>query len=105
VPTSLVYEVRSCWDDITQSIRDAQDFIYITGWSIYPWLALQRPGGVSMGELLKQRADEGVTVCMLVRYTLGSLLSCAVLYATAHLTCATLQVSASQALCRAWHAQ
>ena len=60
------YEVRSCWNDIVSALNEARDFIYVTGWSVYPFTELERPGGISIGKLLKERADAGVNVCMLI---------------------------------------
>lgn len=55
------------------AISNAKHLIYITGWSVYTKITLirdpnrQKPGGnVTLGELLKQKADDGVNVLMLV---------------------------------------
>ncbi|KAJ7543194.1 hypothetical protein O6H91_09G029300 [Diphasiastrum complanatum] len=63
-----------CWEDIFQAINNARHLIYLTGWSVYPEIKLVRdperpiPGssGVTLGELLKRKANEGVRVLMLV---------------------------------------
>ncbi|KAH7681651.1 phospholipase D1/2 protein [Dioscorea alata] len=67
------YEPHRCWEDIFDAITNAQHFIYITGWSVYTEITLirdskrQKPGGdVTLGELLKKKASEGVRVLMLV---------------------------------------
>ncbi|KAM0944906.1 putative phospholipase D [Dioscorea sansibarensis] len=67
------YEPHRCWEDIFDAITNAQHFIYITGWSVYTEITLirdskrQKPGGdVTLGELLKRKASEGVRVLMLV---------------------------------------
>lgn len=67
------YEPHRCWEDIFDAITDAQHLIYITGWSVYTEISLVRdsrrpkPGGdITLGELLKKKASEGVKVCMLV---------------------------------------
>ncbi|KAK8962401.1 Phospholipase D alpha 1 [Platanthera guangdongensis] len=67
------YEPRRCWEDIFDAISDAKHLIYITGWSVYAEITLvrdskrQKPGGdVTIGELLKRKASEGVRVLMLV---------------------------------------
>ncbi|PWA55606.1 phospholipase D alpha 1 [Artemisia annua] len=67
------YEPKRCWEDIFDAINDAKHLIYITGWSVYTKIVLIRdprrpkPGGdVTLGELLKRKADEGVNVLMLV---------------------------------------
>ncbi|KAK1264430.1 Phospholipase D alpha 1 [Acorus gramineus] len=67
------YEPHRCWEDIFDAISNAQHLIYITGWSVYTEISLvrdlkrQKPGGdVTLGELLKRKASEGVRVLMLV---------------------------------------
>ncbi|XP_027356581.1 phospholipase D alpha 1-like [Abrus precatorius] len=65
------YEHRKCWEDIYAAIMDAKHLIYITGWSVYTEITLVRDPNesrtrITLGELLKQKADEGVTVLMLV---------------------------------------
>ncbi|CAL9061238.1 phospholipase D alpha 1-like [Musa acuminata AAA Group] len=67
------YEPHRCWEDIFDAISNAQHLIYITGWSVYTEITLLRdnkrpkPGGdVTLGELLKRKASEGVRVLMLV---------------------------------------
>ncbi|CAK9170402.1 unnamed protein product [Ilex paraguariensis] len=67
------YEPRRCWEDIFDAISNAKHLIYITGWSVYTKISLVRdrtmpkPGGeIILGELLKNKADKGVNVLMLV---------------------------------------
>ncbi|KAI9159954.1 hypothetical protein LWI28_003702 [Acer negundo] len=67
------YEPHRCWEDIFDAITNAKHLIYITGWSVYTEISLVRdsrrpkPGGdITIGELLKKKASEGVRVCMLV---------------------------------------
>lgn len=67
------YEPHRCWEDIFDAISNAQHLIYITGWSVNTTITLIRdtnrpkPGGdVTLGELLKRKASEGVRVLMLV---------------------------------------
>ncbi|XP_011039694.1 PREDICTED: phospholipase D alpha 1-like [Populus euphratica] len=67
------YEAHRCWEDIFEAISDAKHLIYITGWSVYTEITLirdpnrRKPGGeLKLGELLKKKAEEGVTVLMLV---------------------------------------
>lgn len=67
------YEPHRCWEDVFDAITNAKHLIYITGWSVYTEIALirdsrrQKPGGdVTLGELLKKKASEGVRVLMLV---------------------------------------
>lgn len=67
------YEPHRCWEDMFDAITNAKHFIYITGWSVYTEISLirdsRRPkagGDVTLGELLKQKASEGVRVLMLV---------------------------------------
>ncbi|OVA04002.1 C2 calcium-dependent membrane targeting [Macleaya cordata] len=67
------YEPQRCWEDIFDAITNAKHLIYITGWSVYTEITLirdsrrQKPGGdITLGELLKKKANEGVMVLMLV---------------------------------------
>lgn len=67
------YEPHRCWEDIFDAITKAKHLIYITGWSVYTEITLVRdsrrpkPGGdLTLGELLKKKANEGVRVLMLV---------------------------------------
>ncbi|KAL5575587.1 hypothetical protein UlMin_017286 [Ulmus minor] len=67
------YEPHRCWEDVFDAITNAKHLIYITGWSVYAEIKLirdsrrPRPGGdVTLGDLLKKKASEGVRVLMLV---------------------------------------
>ncbi|CAA0827374.1 Phospholipase D alpha 1 [Striga hermonthica] len=67
------YEPSRCWEDVFDAITNAKHLIYITGWSVYTEITLirdsrrQKPGGdITLGELLKRKASEGVRVLMLV---------------------------------------
>ncbi|KAJ0687632.1 putative phospholipase D [Helianthus annuus] len=67
------YWPQRCWEDIFDAISNAQHLIYITGWSVYTKIVLIRdprrpkPGGnLTLGELLKRKAEDGVNVLMLV---------------------------------------
>ncbi|KAJ7234779.1 hypothetical protein O6H91_10G068700 [Diphasiastrum complanatum] len=63
-----------CWEDVFEAINGANHLIYITGWSVYtkitlvrdPYRQIKGSTGVTLGELLKRKADEGVRVLMLV---------------------------------------
>ncbi|XP_076901716.1 phospholipase D alpha 1-like [Bidens hawaiensis] len=68
-----LYEPHRCWEDIFDAISNAKHLIYIAGWSVYTEITLIRdlrrpkPGGdMTLGELLKKKASEGVRVLMLV---------------------------------------
>ncbi|KAL6330950.1 hypothetical protein AAG906_009378 [Vitis piasezkii] len=78
------YEPHQCWEDIFHAISNAKHLVYITGWSLYTKTTLvrysrgQKPGEhvtlgelfkkrtLTLGELLKKKANEGVTVLMLL---------------------------------------
>ncbi|XVF74730.1 hypothetical protein PTKIN_Ptkin13bG0135300 [Pterospermum kingtungense] len=67
------YEPHRCWEDVFDAITNAKHLIYITGWSVYTEITLVRdsrrpkPGGdITLGDLLKNKANEGVRVNMLV---------------------------------------
>ncbi|KAG0604783.1 hypothetical protein M758_9G007300 [Ceratodon purpureus] len=69
-----VYEPRRCWEDLCAAIYDAQHLIYIAGWSVYDKVRLIRdynrripPGGdLTLGELLKLKASQGVRVRLMI---------------------------------------
>ncbi|GAB2293390.1 hypothetical protein Dimus_027589 [Dionaea muscipula] len=58
------------WEDVYRAIEGAKHLIYIAGWSLNPLMVLVRDPetdiphakGVELGELLKQKAEEGVAV-------------------------------------------
>lgn len=67
------YQPQRCWEDVFDAIEAAQHLIYITGWSIYTSITLvrdmKRPkprGDITLGQLLKDKADQGVKVLILV---------------------------------------
>ncbi|KAB2619097.1 phospholipase D alpha 1-like [Pyrus ussuriensis x Pyrus communis] len=73
IPTPLggLYEPQRCWEDVFDAITNARCFIYITGWSVYTKITLlrdprRRKDDITLGQLLKRKADEGVLVLLLV---------------------------------------
>lgn len=76
------YEPQKCWEDIFNAILNAKHLIYITGWSVYTETTLirdprkQKDSNMTLGDLLKKKANEGVKVLMLVwddRSSMGQL--------------------------------
>ena len=70
-PDGSQYVATRAWKDMYDCIKNAQKFIYITGWSVFTAINLLRgeedPDGLSnVGELLKSKADEGVHVLLLI---------------------------------------
>eukprot|EP01134_Creolimax_fragrantissima_P005501 CFRG5501T1 len=64
-----IYEHGQCWKDLYHAIMNAKSFIYITGWSVWTETVLIRDEGVekiTLGEILKRKAAQGVKICMLV---------------------------------------
>lgn len=69
-----IYQPCRCWEDMFDAIHNAKHIIYITGWSVYTEFKLCRdpqrvvPGdeGLTLGELLKRKADQGVRVNLMV---------------------------------------
>lgn len=64
-----VYQPRSTWKDIYTTIMEATQFIYICGWSVSAKISLLRDDGEdnrSLGEMLKQKAYEGVRIRLLL---------------------------------------
>ncbi|KAM7260188.1 hypothetical protein ACFE04_015929 [Oxalis oulophora] len=63
------YEHASCWQDIYNAISEARRLIYITGWSVVHGVRLVRDSkgqGTTLGDLLKDKSQEGVRVLLLV---------------------------------------
>ena len=62
------YSPPCAWRDIFVALVEAQHFIYFTGWSIYTEVFLLRDDTeqVTLGELLKKKASEGVRVLGLI---------------------------------------
>ncbi|XP_062199434.1 phospholipase D alpha 1-like [Phragmites australis] len=67
------YRPARLWEDLYVAIRDARRFVYVAGWSVSTKITMVRdasrmiPGaeGVTLGELLKRKADEGVAVLVM----------------------------------------
>ncbi|KAL2346717.1 hypothetical protein Fmac_000717 [Flemingia macrophylla] len=69
ISDGIDYLPKRCWEDIYNAILDAKYFIYIAGWSIYTEIVLVRDreeANITLGELLKKKANEGVKVLLLV---------------------------------------
>ncbi|KAL3497386.1 hypothetical protein ACH5RR_040118 [Cinchona calisaya] len=66
----IKYEPQNCWVDIFDAINNAKHLIYITGWSVSTNITLirdpKRARDITLGELLKRKANEGVRVLLLV---------------------------------------
>jgi phospholipase D1/2 len=63
------YVHGSCWQDIFDAISQARRLIYIVGWSVYHKVRLIRDNGTTdcmLGDLLKDKSQEGVRVLLLV---------------------------------------
>ncbi|XP_072950499.1 phospholipase D alpha 4 [Typha angustifolia] len=65
-----LYQPRRLWEDVFKAIDGAQRLIYIVGWSLNPNIVLVRDPktkiaralGVKLGELLRRKAEEGISV-------------------------------------------
>ncbi|XP_010501124.1 PREDICTED: phospholipase D alpha 4-like [Camelina sativa] len=61
---------RNLWEDVYKAIESARHLVYIAGWALNPNLVLVRDDeteiphavGVTIGELLKRKAEEGIAV-------------------------------------------
>ncbi|XP_002988389.2 phospholipase D delta [Selaginella moellendorffii] len=71
------YEHGKCWEDICQAILEAHHLVYIAGWSVFHKVKIVREpenhkkfsndiANLTLGELLKRKAAEGVRVLLLV---------------------------------------
>ncbi|CAK9220914.1 unnamed protein product [Sphagnum troendelagicum] len=67
------FEHRRCWEEMCTAILEARYMVYIAGWSVYVKVRLIRDsshpshdgGDLTLGELLKRKAAEGVRVLVL----------------------------------------
>eukprot|EP00177_Eucheuma_denticulatum_P004874 GFKZ01008849.1.p1 GENE.GFKZ01008849.1~~GFKZ01008849.1.p1 ORF type:complete len:854 (-),score=136.54 GFKZ01008849.1:772-3333(-) len=79
VPGMEHYEHGRCWVEMAKAIMASTEFIYITGWAVWPELVMVRTElggeewmGLTLGQMLKQKAEEGVKVCVMVWDELAS---------------------------------
>lgn len=71
------FRARPCWKDLYNAIDAAENFICICGWSVNPFIRLVRTGPdhknkLTLGNLLKKKAKEGVIVLIMVWDDLSS---------------------------------
>lgn len=68
-----VYKPARYWEDLYNAISEAKHFVYVAGWSVNTSITLVRDPqrmidgaeGVTIGELLKRKAEEGVAVLVM----------------------------------------
>jgi len=70
-PNGSQYSPSSAWRDIYNAINNAKEFIFVAGWSVWTELSLIRDNeewknASHLGNLLKRKANEGVTVAVIV---------------------------------------
>eukprot|EP01006_Ploeotia_vitrea_P023229 TRINITY_DN55673_c0_g1_i1.p1 TRINITY_DN55673_c0_g1~~TRINITY_DN55673_c0_g1_i1.p1 ORF type:complete len:877 (+),score=117.73 TRINITY_DN55673_c0_g1_i1:151-2631(+) len=77
-PAPYMHQPRDAFEEIYTAIAEAKKFIYITGWSVWCHMSLVRNepvfiegfdeenGRLTTGELLKKKAEEGVTVLVMI---------------------------------------
>ncbi|KAF5751275.1 Phospholipase D epsilon family protein [Tripterygium wilfordii] len=73
-PSAICGPPRKLWEDVYKAIEGAKHLIYIAGWSINPTMVLVRDAetdiphavGVTIGELVKRKAEEGVAVRVMI---------------------------------------
>jgi len=71
-PPNILVSNESCWKDVYYALRGARHIICITGWAVWTKLRLfrgeeaQEIYGGTLGELLCQKADEGVQVKIMI---------------------------------------
>jgi len=71
---------RNCFEDMYDAIEHAKHIVYIAGWSINPNIRLKRDatdpkGSRTLGELLIDKANEGVAVYLILWNETGSNIS------------------------------
>ena len=67
----VIHQQRSCWKDIHDALVEAKHLICITGWGFLPQLKLLRGAkkdvdSRSLGEILIDKANKGVNVCVMI---------------------------------------
>lgn len=79
IPFHPEYQHSRCWIDLSKAIMASTEFIYITGWAVWPELVMVRTDfegdewkGLTIGEMLIQKAEEGVRVLVMVWDELAS---------------------------------
>lgn len=79
IPFHPEFKHSRCWIELSDAIMRSTELIYVTGWAVWPELVMVRtsfPGdqwsGITLGEMLKQKAEEGVCVCVMVWDELAS---------------------------------
>ena len=70
-PDQQPHQPRSCWTDMYESIKEAQEIICITGWAVNTKLQLFRGNDLNkdsrtLGEILKEKANQGVKVYVMI---------------------------------------
>ena len=62
------YVPSTLWRDVEDVLKNAKKFIYLTDWSFAHEIRLTRQtaGSETIGDILKQRAEEGVTVLLMI---------------------------------------
>lgn len=73
IPFRMDYMHGRCWVELAKAIMSSTEFIYVTGWALWPDLVMVRTGfdgdewkGLTLGEMLIQKAEEGVKVLIMV---------------------------------------
>ena len=87
VEVPYAYERGRCWEDVCMAVLGAQKMVYVAGWAVGARVRLLREEmspamaekaaevralagvaveGMTLGELLKYKSQEGVRVCLLV---------------------------------------
>eukprot|EP01062_Namystynia_karyoxenos_P038312 TRINITY_DN277_c0_g1_i1.p1 TRINITY_DN277_c0_g1~~TRINITY_DN277_c0_g1_i1.p1 ORF type:complete len:1135 (+),score=327.96 TRINITY_DN277_c0_g1_i1:83-3406(+) len=73
------YQRRNAWEEQFVAMMEAREFIYVVGWSVNPDITMLREGyrdrippellfkeHITIGELLKYKAEQGVKVCVMI---------------------------------------
>lgn len=79
IPFRPNFEHSRCWVQLAKAIMSSTELIYITGWAVWPELVMVRTHcegdewhGLTLGEMLIQKAQEGVKVLVMVWDELAS---------------------------------
>lgn len=79
IPFRPDFQHSRCWVELAKAIMASTELIYITGWAVWPELVMVRTDyegdewkGLTLGEMLVQKAEEGVRVLVMVWDELAS---------------------------------
>jgi len=61
-----IFKVRSCWNDLMDALQEAEQFICLAGWQMESSVVLSATTQLTIGQLLKDKAENGVLVYVML---------------------------------------